>query len=261
MKNQANATVHKAPITEIDLAGKEDVPAGTLNMHPGPSGENSVIRWTAPASGSYRVQEWFKGNSWGAPWGDPTTSDVAVLHGASQLFSGYITTYNQPLTFDLIVTVASRDTIDFTVGFGNNGTYSGDATGISGTISAVETHTIDVKPGGFPNSVSLRDQGLLPVAILGATGFDVTSIVPSTIALGGVDLATRGSSRVEKLAYSFEDVNKHGRTDLLALFSIPRLVAAGALTTSTNQLVLTANLDAVHGGAFITGIDSVRVVP
>jgi len=118
---------------------------------------------------------------------------------------------------------------------------------------------IDIKPGSFPNSICLNDQGNLPVAILGNETFDVTTIDPELgIFLGGVSITTRGSPKRPKLAYSFEDVNGDGYTDLIAFFSVPELVNADALTLDTTELKLDAYL---FDGTPITGIDSVRVVP
>ena len=64
-------------------------PSMKIEFHPGNLGENSVFRWTAPASGQYRVHGYFVGldSSY------PTTTDVAILHNnstASTLFSSNI---------------------------------------------------------------------------------------------------------------------------------------------------------------------------
>lgn len=117
--------------------------------------------------------------------------------------------------------------------FGTAAAGAGNSTFVSFEAQVVGTAlqvAIDIKPGSDPNSVSLSDQGLLPVAILGSAGFDVGLIDPATLGQGGVDLATRGSARAPKLAYSFEDVNADGFWDAVAFFSVPELVAVGALT-------------------------------
>ena len=117
---------------------------------------------------------------------------------------------------------------------------------------------IDIKPGSDPNSVCMNASGLLPVAILGEDTFDVSSINASTIELGGVDITSRGSSKAPKVAYSLEDVNGDGHTDLMAFFSMTDLISEGVLTEMTTALTLTANL---YNGTPIDGMDSVRVVP
>ena len=116
---------------------------------------------------------------------------------------------------------------------------------------------IDIKPGIGPNSVSLSNQGQLPVAILGDNTFDVTEIDPETILLGNVNLSTHGE-KSPKLAFSFEDVNADGKLDMISMFSVQELVNVGALTSTTTSLSLTANL---FNGIPILGTDSINVVP
>ena len=123
----------------------------------------------------------------------------------------------------------------------------------------LEDVPIDIKPGSFPNSVNLKDQGLLPVAILGnGVGFDVSDVNPETIQIGSATLATRGSAKAPKLAYSYEDVNVDGHLDLIAFFSVPELVSDGVLYDMTAELTLMAEL---YDGRAMTGTDSVRIVP
>ena len=118
--------------------------------------------------------------------------------------------------------------------------------------------TVDIRPGSNDNPVSASGQGLLPVAILGSDDLDVTTIDPSTLQLAGVDLALRGSAKRPQLAYSLEDVNGDGFTDLVAFFGVPDLVSAGALTTSTIALRITG---ALTDATPIEGADSVKVIP
>jgi len=118
------------------VQGTDFTPAMSVQFHPGPSGENSVFRWTAPATGTYRIHGDFVGLDNSAP----TTSDVAILHNnstASTLFSAFINAYNVPQSFDVSQTLAAGDTIEFTVGFGQNGNNNGDATGLDVSIDPV----------------------------------------------------------------------------------------------------------------------------
>ena len=117
---------------------------------------------------------------------------------------------------------------------------------------------IDIKPDSDPNSINLGDHGVLPVAILGSEDFDVYTIDASTIQIGAVSLASRGSAKAPKLAYSYEDVNEDGYMDLVAFFRVQALVTEGVLTDMTAELVLTAE---TSGGMPIEGKDSVRIVP
>ena len=123
------------------------------------------------------------------------------------------------------------------------------------TVSRVD---IDVKPATEPNNVNLKSKGLLPVAILGSSSFDVTAVNPATINIGVVQLASRGSAKTPKLAYSLSDVNSDGYLDLVANFEIQALVNAGVLTPTTVTLTLKANL---YDTTPIEGTDSANIVP
>jgi hypothetical protein len=116
---------------------------------------------------------------------------------------------------------------------------------------------IDIKPGSFPNTINLGAQGLLPVAILGSAEFDVETIDPETVNVGGVSLALRGSAKAPKLAYSYEDVNGDGVTDLMAFFDLQVLVTQQVLTETTGALEISGSL---YDGTSIKGMDSVNIV-
>jgi len=115
---------------------------------------------------------------------------------------------------------------------------------------------IDIKPGADPNPINLRARGLLPVAILGSDTFNVYIVDPATITLGDAPLATRGSPKAPKMAFSYEDVNKDGIMDLMTFFEIQML----ALSKTTDALTLSAS---TFGWPVqpITGSDSVVIVP
>jgi len=109
------------------LPGSMCVPPAYLHVHPGPNGELTVVRWTAPSSGKFLIEGEFEGL-------DPnglTTVDVHVLvNSTKSLLSGPITSYQWPLRFKLIVRVSAGDTVDFAVGFGKNGNFICDSTGV-----------------------------------------------------------------------------------------------------------------------------------
>jgi hypothetical protein len=109
------------------------LPPNDLLSHPGPNGEYSVVRWTAPSSGTIAIQGVFEGLD---PVG-PTSTDVHVLHNSSHsLLRGPINSARQPLAFSgILLRVVAGDTIDFAVGFGNNGTHYYDSTGIRFVIT------------------------------------------------------------------------------------------------------------------------------
>jgi hypothetical protein len=55
-------------------------PPDVLNLHPGPSGEKSVVRWTAPTSGTVKIEGRFEGIDSDTSVGG-TTTDVATDQG------------------------------------------------------------------------------------------------------------------------------------------------------------------------------------
>src|SRR5579864_5405775 len=104
-------------------SGGLNIPPQTLLLHPGASGENSVLRFTAPADGSYLIQGRFYGV-------DTTTTDVSILLNASTtLLSGSITTRNVGVPFTFAKALKAGDNVDFSVGFGN-GNNNSDSTGL-----------------------------------------------------------------------------------------------------------------------------------
>ncbi len=120
---------------DIHPWGTTTLPSHRLALHPGPSGEYSVVRWTAPASGHYDVAATFTGISGygGAP---PTTTDVAVLRGAGVLFSGQINLggHGNDARFSGGFDVTAGETIDFVVGFGND-SYYWDSTQLDASVT------------------------------------------------------------------------------------------------------------------------------
>lgn len=120
------------PTASTQTCGTGQVPPNLLDMHPGGAGQDSVVRWTAPAAGTFSISGLFEGIDPG-----PTTTDVHVLlDGSTHLFDGNISNFNAPLLFNLTRTLAAGDTIDFAVGIGSDGSFIDDSTGLSATIVA-----------------------------------------------------------------------------------------------------------------------------
>jgi len=125
---------HSTSPTALTCGGFQDVVPDELLLHPGPTGEHSVLRWTAPYTGLVDVDASFVGRALGG-----TTTDVHVFHNGSSLFSGNVNGTGVPTSFQLQGRyVRAGDTIDFTVGDGSNG-YLSDTTGLSASISLVNS--------------------------------------------------------------------------------------------------------------------------
>jgi hypothetical protein len=116
--------------------------------------------------------------------------------------------------------------------------------------SAIEV-TIDIKPGSDPNCFNNNGHGVIPVAILGSTDFDVTQIDASTIQLEGLVVKAVGKS--SKLLAHIEDVNKDGFGDLVVQIEDIGGVFSPGDTTAT----VTGKL---YDGTLFVGTDSIRIV-
>ncbi len=106
---------------------------------------------------------------------------------------------------------------------------------------------IDIHPGSTTNPVNIKSKtGDLPVAILSSAKFDARRADATSLAIGGVAVDH----------YALEDVDRDGDLDLVGHWSVPALVAAGAITSTTTSL--TVDGEFVAGGCFL-GTDSVSI--
>ncbi len=107
---------------------------GELLLHPGQNGDYTVLRFTAPSAGQYDV----KGSFFGIDYVSSPTTDVHVLLNGAAIFDGNVTDYRNTIAaFDKLVTLNTGDTVDFAVGWGSNGDYFFDSTGLNAIITAV----------------------------------------------------------------------------------------------------------------------------
>jgi len=104
---------------------------GQFFVHPGPSGQYSIARWTARQPGAYDVRATFEGIDSG-----PTTTDAHIRHGGLDLVPAAYINLNgdgNSFSFETNVTVAAGDTIDFAVGNGGNG-FLNDSTAVDAEV-------------------------------------------------------------------------------------------------------------------------------
>ncbi len=152
-----NSTDH-----ELAWSGIRWAPHG-LSFHPGAKGEYSVVRYTAPVAGPFKVSSKFSGID------EQTTTDVHVLHQGHSIFDSFVRLngHDRSASFDQTVPLAKGDTIDFVVGYGN-GVYSYDSTGLDAVITGPDgkphnaakeygTWTYGyLSPGATPDATTFR---------------------------------------------------------------------------------------------------------
>jgi hypothetical protein len=102
----------------------------------------------------------------------------------------------------------------------------------------------DIMPGTAKNQVNLKKPGELPVAIYSTAHFDATQVDGDTAVIGGVP--------ADK--WSIKDVDGDGVDDIILHWSVPDLIAAGVIDSSTTSLTVEADLE---DGSCVIGTDSV----
>ena len=107
--------------------------------------------------------------------------------------------------------------------------------------------TIDIKPGGFPNSINLRAQGVIPVAIITTETFSATAINPTTVRFGrtGTEAAPEHSA--------FQDVDSDGDVDLILHFNAQN-TAIQCGDTSASLTGQTSDGQAIEGSDSIVTV-------
>jgi hypothetical protein len=105
-----------------------------LNLHPGPNGEYSVLRWTAQSKGTYHIEADFLG----IDQLPGTTSEVTVLHNDNELFRADVSGKGASQHFaDANLQVEQGDVLDVCVGWGANQSFASDSTGVRVSIVSV----------------------------------------------------------------------------------------------------------------------------
>lgn len=117
------------------------IPPHSLVLHPGPNGEYAVLRFTAPLAGSYRIS----GQFWAADDNSTaTTTDVWVVlnnNTVPPVYSGsldYLSGARFASFSCKTITLRPGDTLDFQVGYGSNGSYYFDSTGLNAVIEKIK---------------------------------------------------------------------------------------------------------------------------
>ena len=111
----------------FDASTLNDLQAGQLALVPGAGGQDSIVRWTAPAAGTFSIATSFIETEQ-----DANSVDVHVLTNNVSIFNAIMSGFGNPTSFAAVVTVQLGETIDFVVG--PNGFQPDDTTGLSATV-------------------------------------------------------------------------------------------------------------------------------
>ena len=103
---------------------------------------------------------------------------------------------------------------------------------------------IDIKPGSDPNSINLKSNGVVPVAVLTSDDFDASTVDPATVLFADAS----------PLRWTREDVDGDGDGDLLFHFRTQEL---NLDENSTEAVLIGDTTDGLH----IKGTDGVNIVP
>jgi hypothetical protein len=123
---------HNPTPQSIGVAGAV-VLANQIVLHPGANNEYAVLRWTAPQATEVLVSAAFSR----IDFAGPTTSDVHVLLDGQLLFSAAVDITAAAASFSGTLVVPAGAVVDFAVGFGGNGNYLFDGTGLFASVTAI----------------------------------------------------------------------------------------------------------------------------
>jgi uncharacterized repeat protein (TIGR01451 family) len=165
--------LHNGTAGAVTIAVTTTYGPGQLAQSPGPSNEVSVIRWTAPFSGTCTVAATFTClSSAASPFGGSV--DVHILRNGASIFDAGAVNEQSPASFSGSQAVITGDTIDFVVGNGGNGPND-DTTGLTATIT--------------PDVVGNTDLGVSAIVAPGSTVTDSNVIYTIVVTNGGPDNA------------------------------------------------------------------------
>lgn len=174
--------------------------------------------------------------------GDPSAPSPATGAGVTDVAGATTFTYSN--------SEAAADTITATAA-----TQQNVAAVLSDTANKTWlpiTASIDIKPGGFPNSYGASSRGNIPVALLGAAGFDISMVDVSTVRFG--DAPTPDGEAAESHGMDHpQHVNGDGFLDSVYHFPF--------LDTNLDPSDTQACLGGEIGGLDFLGCDSVNIVP
>ena len=130
---------------------------------------------------------------------------------------------------------------------------------------------VDIKPTSCPNPLNVKNNGVLPVAIVGTEDFDVTTVDPASVTLVGVaplrwsleDVVTPFEPFLGKESeFDCTEEGPDGYLDLTLKFDVQEIVEALGEVDDGDVIVLllTGNLREEYSGTPIVGEDVVIIL-
>lgn len=116
--------------------------------------------------------------------------------------------------------------------------------------------SIDIRPGGYPNSINLSSNGLVAVAVLTTQDFDARLFTPEMAHLFDSNTPMNGGcASPTPLRWKLEDVNRDKRPDIVFFFETQSLDLTSTSTAATLMAHGAYGSSVLH----IMGTDTVKV--
>ena len=233
-------------------------PPDVMNLDPSFDGRNSVVQWTAPVAGSYRVNGRFEAV-------DHSTTKVTVIlndDASSPFISVNIDGLGSQFPFDFVRTFAAGDRLQFTVN--SRGNVFSDGTGLSATIilegsastggsggssTKTATTTYAYEPA-FNQLASVNDEvGRKTHFSIDPTNGNTIAVTNVVGAVGGTDDVTSryayaASGQIDTVTDSLGRVTKMTYDALGRPTKIQRAFGTPSETSQQFQYVITGRLTA-----------------
>jgi hypothetical protein len=113
------------------------------------------------------------------------------------------------------------------------------------TMSEITVIPIDIRPGGFPNSINPFSKGVIPVAIMSTPNFDAMSVDTASVRFG-----ISGTEAVAR-HFAFEDVDGDNDLDMILHFNTEDTnISCGSMSAVITGMTLDGHrfmgMDSVH---------------
>jgi hypothetical protein len=232
------------PTSNRYINGTQSIGPGEFGFHPGPSGEYSVLRFSAASSGHYLIQGYFFGQD-----PHPTSTDVHLLVNEVSAFDGYVNAFGTGPNFLFLETLNAADLVDFTVGYGGNG-YGFDSTGLSASLTLIPPPVVAM----LTPAAGASQWACAPFTVAATASSPGQSLTNLVIVLDGTN-QLGGRSYSLNAAVTGITSRVTMKTDVLGLHSLTATATDvfGAITSSTNTFNIVAPpLHVLVADAFIT---------